>query len=108
MSAKGWEDSGELYTVKSRVKNHFTVTKFNEFFWPIKTYHVRRGRRRWMLCECPDKIKPMCKHRRLIQIFEKGGWVNKGWFFDWVDQSWEPPLTWPIHRTVDRVRLKRA
>lgn len=98
-----WE--GSLYTVR-RGPSGFVIVKFDDFFNPIETYHMRRGRRRVLSCDCPQSREHKCKHRTMLLIFEEKQRVHRGWFFDWDDHSWEPPLTWPISQSEIRIRLR--
>src|SRR5258707_8504084 len=100
-----WWGEGSLYTV-FRDRDKFVLVKFDDWFNPLKWYSVKRLRNRWMHCECPEKDQPMCKHRRILLLFEQKMRVGKGWFYDWDDHSWEPPLTWPISQQNWRVRLR--
>lgn len=104
-----WEQQGSLYTVR-RIGNVFHVKKFDEHFNYIKTYHVRQYRSYHYLCDriCPQHEQPKCKHRTLVKIFIRKERVNKGWFYDWHLQLWEPPLTSLLHRMYDRVYMREV
>lgn len=95
-----------LYSVRKIDLNLFRVVCFDGMFNPIKTYHVRRGRERKLFCDCPASKNPICRHRRILLIFEQKMRVNKGWFLDYDKLLWEPPMTWPMAREYHRVMLK--
>lgn len=95
-----------LYTVR-RTSDRFCVVKFDFLFNVERVLNVTRNRRRILYCDCERHNEFKCKHRRLVLMFEEHRKVNKGWFYNWDDHSWEPPLTWPISRSQNLIRVRK-
>lgn len=71
-----------LYNMKAN-GNGYKITKFDEEFNPENTYGVDPRS-----CECKAGVRPHCRHRQMLPLFQHLGRVNTGWFYDFDLEKW--------------------
>lgn len=71
-----------LYNVKEN-GDGYKITKFDEELNPLNTYTVGS-----LGCECKAGVRPTCRHRQMLPIFQYLGRVNTGWFLEFEDDKW--------------------
>jgi hypothetical protein len=71
-----------LYNIKANGKG-YKITKFDEELNPLTTYTVGS-----LGCGCPAGIKPHCRHRQMLPLFQATGRVNTGWFYEFEEDKW--------------------
>lgn len=81
------------YTVKTE-QGIIRVTKFDELFNPIVSYHIfRLSKGEHLGCTCPAGWKPGCRHRIILDSFRQFNRINTGWFLNYDNMAWEPPIS---------------
>lgn len=82
-----------LYTVRKH-GSFYVVTKFDELLNVEAVYTLYRVRSGRLHCPCfqYERGGGMCRHREIISIFVKMLKVNKGWFYDYDNCTWEEPI----------------
>lgn len=80
----------ELYSMRS-THNGYRMVKFNEDLNVLATYDMPTFAGR-LGCSCFQSSKPTCRHRQMAQIFLTFGRVDTGWFLNYEDLEWQPPL----------------
>jgi hypothetical protein len=71
-----------LYNIKENGSG-YKISKFDEELNPLATYSVG-GKS----CECRAGVRPHCRHRQMLPLFQILGRVNTGWFFEFEDEKW--------------------
>jgi len=71
------------YNCKSNGSGYH-LTKFDEDLNPIsEQYDTSLAE-----CTCKAGVRPTCRHRQMLPLFQHLGRVNTGWFFEFDSQRW--------------------
>lgn len=77
-----------LYGCRSLGAGDYRIMKFDEDY-NILIYYATTERE----CDCPAAHRSSCKHRVMLkEFFIRFKHVDDGWFLNWNNRQWHPPI----------------
>lgn len=92
----------ELYNCKTEGAL-YRIVKFNGWFEIFSVNYVAKKNDRGDLwCSCQQGMKASCRHRTMVNQFRLNNHINDGWFYDYSNGAWEPPLNSVLRKIKER------
>src|SRR5215469_2257762 len=81
--------STDLYSIhETTTPGEYIIQKFDSDDYTCESVYALTSD----TCMCPQGHKPLCKHRKMLELFRSADHIGDGFFLEWQTRLWHKPV----------------